>query len=407
MSATSSPGERERHFGEYSRQFGRILLGDRTGLVIFLGILVWSVAFWRVGFFIRDSVTIANALANVGAGRLAIVETPYALTFGSQPGLVMSGGKVYGRNYGHVLLSLPILWALDGLTLVADLRLIVAAAWSLLVMALGWQLAVLTGCRRIQTVAAVVALAAFVGNSLVIQPLPAERTALMALQVTTMLAVALLGTLLYRLVARFHCRRVGITAGFAVILATPVGFWTSIPKRHVFTALAVVAILYCFAVSRSGTTRRHHLARAGAYVTIGLLTTLHPFEAFFLFLVLVPVDVLTAPVNDRFSLGLTAGLFILSVLPFFVLNTLISGNPLKPPRMLSGVGQDFSLTPDQLDAGRGSTDGGAESTGGSAGNEPTSDARTQRDGSDGGQRGTARKRCLDYSVGLSATLATF
>lgn len=367
MSQTESRADWVRRFDHGVRRVGRAVVGDRTGLGIFLAILVWSVALWRIGFFIQDSVTVANALANVADGSLAIVDSPYALTLGSQPGLVEVDGTAYGRNYGHVLASLPILWVLDGLALVADLRLVVAAGWSLLVVALGWNIARLTGDDRFETWGSLVALGAFLANVAAVEPLPAQRTELMALQVSTMLAAALLGTVLYRLVSRFHGRRVGVVAGLGVVIATPVGFWTSIPKRHILTAAAVVAILYCFAVSRSGTDWRHRLVRAGAYATVGFLTTLHPFEALFLFLVFVPLDLLTAPTNDWRTLGVVGGVFCLTLLPFFALNTLISGNPLKPPRMLSPVGTGFSLTPDQPSGGGGEPNGG-----GNAGNAPAS-----------------------------------
>jgi hypothetical protein len=329
-----------------ARRIGRVVVGDRTGLLVFVSVLIWAIALWRIGFFIRDSVTVANALANVAEGRLAIVESPYALTLGSQPGLVTVDGTPYGRNYGHVLLSLPVLWALDGLALVADLRLAVAAGWSLLVMILGWQLGRLTDRDWIVVACSVVALFAFLGNVLTVEPLPAERRALMALQITTMLAAGLLATTIYRLIALFHDRRVGVTAGLAVVFATPLGFWASIPKRHVLTATVAIVVLYCFAVSRSDASMRGKLARATAYASVGFLTTIHPFEAFFLFAVLVPLDLLTAPTNGVRSLGLVGVAFGLSLIPFFLINNAISGNPLQSPRFLSGYGSGIDIPTD-------------------------------------------------------------
>ena len=361
---------------------GRVVVGDRTGLVVFLGVLVWAVATWRIGFFIQDSVTVANALANVAEGRLAIAESPYALTLGSQPGLITVDGTPYGRNYGHVVLSLPVLWALDGIALVADLRLAVAAGWSLLVTALGWQLGSVTGRDWVGTVASAFALLAFLGNVLAVEPLPMERRELMALQITTMLAAALLATTLYRLLARFHGRRVGVTAGLAVVLATPLGFWVSIPKRHVLTAVAATVVLYCFAASRSDTGRHGLAARVLAYATVGFLTTIHPFEAFFLFAVFAALDVLTAPTYSVRTFGVLGVVFALSLVPFFLINNAISGNPLQSPRLLSGSGSGLDVptnigggsetptetpddgtperTPDQTPSGTGTEPGGEQ-----------------------------------------------
>jgi hypothetical protein len=68
----------------------------------------------------------------------------------------------------------------------------------------------------------------------------------------------------------------------------------------------------------------------------------HPFEAVFLLAVFAPLDVLTAPRTDRYSVVVLGGVFLLSVIPLFIVNTLISGNPLKVPRLLSRVPDDFT-----------------------------------------------------------------
>jgi len=383
------------------RRLATLLFGDRLGLALFLGSLACFGAWWRIGFFITDSTTVANALVNVGNGRLAVVETPYSLTLGSQPGLVRVGDQAFGRNYGHVLLALPALWLLEAATAVTDLTLFLAGLWSLVLVAFAGQVATLTHRDGVATVGSAVALVLFAGNALTArslsggdQPWAAVSTAqsgppleLVALQVTTMLAAALLATTMYRLLARFHGRRVGLAAGVGLAVATPIGFWASIPKRHVLTATAIVVVLYWFAVSRERRDRRGLLARAGAYATLGLLTTIHPFEALFLLLVLAPIDVLTAPANDSRSLVLVGIVFLLSLVPFVLLNTLISGNPIRPPRMLSGVSPTTDLQPglepDAPGDGAGGASGGGADTG-SNGGTGTEDGTGNSGGTDTG-----------------------
>ncbi|MFT4922222.1 MAG: putative membrane protein YgcG [Haloarculaceae archaeon] len=368
------------------------LFGDRIGLSIFLGALVSFVAWWRIGFFITDSTTIVNTLVNVADGRLAVVDTPYSLTIGSQPGLHRVGDQLFGRNYGQVLLALPVLWALEFLGVVVDTRLLLAGGWSLLVVGFAGQIARVTDRRQIASLGSAVALVLFVVNVATATSLSAGQqpwaaatsalsggpNALIALQITTMLGAAVVATTMYRLLKHLHGQRVGIAAGIAVVLATPLSFWASIPKRHVFTAAAGLLVLYWFAVSREA-TGRHRLARAGAYATLGVLTTIHAFEAFFLFLVLVPLDLLTAPSNGSRSLGFVGVIFVLSLVPLLVLNTLMSGNPLRPPRMLPGIGVNPELSPggelgpssgggDSVGTGGGSGgSGGSGGTGGESG----------------------------------------
>lgn len=373
-----------------------VLFGDRLGLVVFLGTLACLTLWWRVGFFLTDSTTVANTLANVADGRLAVVETPYSLTLGSQPGLHRVGDQFFGRNYGHALLATPLVWVLDGLSAVTDPRLVIVGAWSLVLVALARQVAELTERRWIATVSSGVAFALFVGNVVTATsltegqtPWAAASTALsgaptelIALQTTTMVAAAVVAMTTYRLVALFHGRRVGTAAGFGVVLATPLGFWASIPKRHTLTAAAAVVVLYCFAVGRYEERRHGYWTRAGAYATLGLLTTIHPFEALFLFLVLLPLDLLTAPSNDRRTLAVAGIVFLISLVPFLVVNTLISGNPLRPPRMLPGVGANVELSPSPESDTSGAAGGDTGQSGGG-----TPDSAT--DGADGGDRTTS------------------
>lgn len=356
------------------RQLGRRLrsaaFGDRVGLTIFLGALVFYVAYWRIGFFLTDSTTIANAMVNVADGRLAIVETPYSLTLGSQPGLVSGpDGQAFARNYGHVFVSLPLLWVLDLASLVVDPRMLLAGLWSLLIAGFAHHLGGVLGRPELRTGGAILAAVLFVGNAVTATELAADRFALVALQSSTTLAAGATAVFVYRLVDRIEGRRVGAAAGAAVVLATPVSFWASIPKRHALSTAVVAVTLYCFAVSRAEGERAVR-ARVVAYAVPGLYALVHPFEALFVLLVLGPLDLLSAPSNSPRRLALVAGGFVLSVVPLFVVNTLISGNPFESPRMLPPVDPDAQLPsgPD-LEPGSGGGGGGSGSdarTGGSA-----------------------------------------
>jgi len=380
----ASVGARERATG--------VLFGDSAGVALFLGAVICYVAAWRIGFLISDSTTVANTLANVAEGRLAIVETPYSLTMGSQPGAIEVGGRTFGRNYGHVLAALPVLWVFELLGTVADPRVLLAGGWSLLVVGFASQIARLTDTELISTVGATVAVVLFAGNLATGEPLPRELLPLMALQVTTMVAAGLAATTVYRLVARVQGRRVGLAAGSAVVLATPLSFWASIPKRHVLTAAAAVVVVYCFAVSRDSTDTRAVWARRGAYATLGLLTTVHAFEAFFLFVVFVPLDLLTAPTNDLRTLGAIGAVFAAALVPLFVINGLVTGNPLKSPRFAGGVPFDVTIPSGEggsgADAGTG-TETPADRAGGGSTETPEATPDQRTPGTDPGSPPTA------------------
>jgi len=317
----------------------RVCVGTRLGLVVFLGALAFFALYWRIGLFINDSYTLANALVALADGHLWVGEAVYGPGL-ETPGMVLHEGAYYGRNYGQIVFSLPFLWAFEGLAAVADPGLILSMAWALVIVALGRESGRLLDRPALGASAGVIcALGTFAANVAVARPLPPRLFPIVALQVSSMVAAALGVVTLYRLVARIHDRRIGLAAATVTGLATPVAFWASLPKRHVIITALVLGT--CYALYRSRLTASPDdlvspLAfRAITYGLVGLATWIHGGEAFGVFLPLVVVDVSTARSNDPRSLVIVGIALFVSLAPFFVTNVLISGSPLKPPRVLS------------------------------------------------------------------------
>ncbi|MEF8829628.1 MAG: hypothetical protein V5A49_11370 [Haloarcula sp.] len=379
------------------RRFGKTVFGDRYGYALWLGLLVTFGLYWRVGIFVTDTYTTANTLVAVSKGQLHIVETPYTLTLGSQPGLHESGGRLYGRNYGQVLLAVPLVWAFQALSVLITPRLLLLGLWSGTALAFVAQVGVL-GERRTDTArrtvlwvgSGLVALLFLVG-ALTATALPDTPLPIAAFQVSTMLAAATTSLVLYRLVGIWHDRSVALAAGVAVGLASSVGFWASLPKRHVLVGLLILTAVYLFARSRVAyADARFRLGlgfRAGAYLTAGLVTWTHAFEGFFLVGTLALVDLVTARRNSLLHLAVVGLALFLGSLPMLVTNVLLSGNPVKPPRLLPSVGgANVEFTPDT--GGEGGT-GGGSGAGGTAGAGTDGGTAGGSEGSDGGTGGTA------------------
>lgn len=323
-----------------SRRLGRAIFGDRRGLALFLGTLCAVALYWRGGVFITDTSTLVVTLESLADGRLWL--TPATGSHFAAPGAVVSDGYVYGRNYGQVALSLPILWGLEALASVADLRVALTALWHLALLAFVGQVATLRRVRQsVTAVGCGFVLASFLLNLAVASQFGEVSRALLALQVVSMLATALLAVVTYRLVTRRYGPWLGTAVGAATVLVLPVGFWANLPKRHVFVALLLVGILY--AVDRSRTddvaVALPYLGdvpgfRALAYALVGAMAWIHAGEAVFVFLALLAVDLPTAPNNDARTLTLLGGVLCLSMAPTFLTNVLTGGNPLLPPRLL-------------------------------------------------------------------------
>jgi len=335
----------------------RVVFGDGYGTALFLGSVCFFMLYWRIGVFITDTNAIATTLLNVADGHLHLTAAPYGSGIES-PGTYVSGDRVYGRNYGVVFAALPILWFLDGAAAVADIRIVLVACWALLVIGWTGTLARLFDRQWVVAVGSVVAVATFLGSLTAATPIDPLARPVIALQLLTMIATALSGVVLYRLLARIYDRRLGLFAGAGTVLATPLGFWASLPKRHAFTVLLLLVSCYALYRSRAAADDGDGAAttfRALAYAAVGLLAWVHAAEALVVFLVLVAVDVPTARSNDRRSLAIVGGAFLLSLVPFFLTNVLISGNPIEPPRLLPSYGSESSSG---LGSGGGGPSGG-------------------------------------------------
>jgi hypothetical protein len=348
-----------------TRGLARLVFGDRCGAVLFLATLAFVATYWRIGIFITDSYAIANALVNVADGHLEVTKITYSLTLGSQPGLWYSNGAVYGRNYAHVFASLPVLWALQGLTALFDPRLVLVAGYTGLVFGTFDQLGRLVDqYRRFALVGGLVAVVFFAWNAAVAPPLDEKWLAFAALQITGMLATAFVGVVLYRLLAHAHGRRLGLLAGFAVVVASPVGFWASLPKRHVFSSLAVISVLAAFYFARAADSERRRTGfRALCYVCIALLAWLHALEALVIFAAFVPVDLATSPSRRPKHLAVVGVVFLVALSPFLLTNLAITGSPLEPPRSLDPFsGQVDPLASDPTGGGTPTATPGQQTT---------------------------------------------
>ncbi|MFC7139598.1 hypothetical protein ACFQMA_07070 [Halosimplex aquaticum] len=329
------PAEAERdRLAGLGATLTRVLFGGRPGLALFCGSLALFVLTWRVGVFFNDIGLFVPMLERMSEGHLSFGRMG-ELDYG-YPGMHYHDGLVYGRGYGVVGLALPVLWGLELLDPLVDLRWLVVVGWSGLALATCALVGDQIGRRRRGlAVGAGLAAVALIGNAWFHKPFQSDLI-IMALQLSTMFAGAAIVVAVYRLLADRHGETVGLLGGATVLLGTPVAFWATTPKRHTLTAMFVVLALYAFARSRRDgeSVRNAARFRGGAYACAGLLAWVHAPEGFTLFAAIAAVDIPTARRNDARTLAVVGGMFALSLVPFLVTNALISGNPALPPHFL-------------------------------------------------------------------------
>jgi hypothetical protein len=284
---------------------------------------------------------------------------------------------------------------------VARLELLLAAAWSFLVLATIRQAGVVLGRRPpFQVVGSLLALGLFGTSVALATPLDPDFTGLVALQVLVVTATGVTALALYRLGVGVRDRRVGAVAGGATVLATPLWFWAAVPKRHALVAAAVATLLFWFAGSRrpgpqvslplSGSVRKDLLIRVLAYALAGLVAWVHAFEGVLLLGTLAVADLATASATSRRALVAVAIATSVGLAPFLATNLLVTGNPAEPPRLAEpynpsddiGIGPGGRVeSPDDRAGGDGSDGGSGASDGEATGG---SDAESGGDGTETG-----------------------
>ncbi|WP_434530453.1 hypothetical protein ACODNH_14065 [Haloarcula sp. NS06] len=342
-----------------------VLFGDRLGLTVFLATVVLFGLLWRTAFLINDSYTLANGLYSLSNGQLAITEAAYGPGL-ETPGASRYGGQWYARNYGVIVLSLPLVLMLDLLTAIVELRIALVALWSLALLALVVQCSYYTDGDWVLYGGTAAVLGLFGLNVALAQPLDAGRIHLYALQLTHLLIAAFTLVVLYRLLSRMQTRRLGLLSVVLLTAGTPLAFWASVPKRHAITGTVVICIAYCLYRSRKpadgAVITQRQTFRALAYALVGLYAWVHAPEALLLCVTLAMVDIPTAPDNSPRTLARIGFVFALSLLPFIITNIAITGSPIKPPRLVSGggtLGNDAASST----GGSGGSSGGGESGG--------------------------------------------
>ena len=307
---------------------------DHTLLALVYGSALFFMLCWRVGVLINDSYVFANTLIAIRNGHLQITELVYRA---SQPGLYISDGAIYGRNYGLAFLALPVLLGIQGIAQVIDPLIVIAGVWSVLLGLFVDECRQVAGWSRTVTYAGSGIGVLFFGLNLwLLQPIPRNWHPHMALQVTSICFATATVALVYKLGRAVASRRVGIFVGGLAAVASPIAFWATLSKRHTLTGFLSLAALYGLYQSRTADAPRDALRyRVLAYASVGLTAWTHSIEGLLLALALVPLDLLTARTSVIRSIGISGSALTVAFLPFFLTNLLISGNPVRPPRSLA------------------------------------------------------------------------
>jgi len=338
------------------RKFCRNVFSDDTSTLFFFASLAFCLALWNLNIFINDEVTLAAQLINLGHGVLSLETTPTllyeGLSFGaSGPMLAFTyQGHLYAF-YTHALavFAAPFYGLLYVISATVGIRLFFAGLWSFSIFMVSWLLGRRWGKPRLgRDLGVFVGLGLLIINGYVATKLPPlvfdQWGALMAIQLFNILATSVIVILSLSIFRRyFDDGRVAAFGAAYILVATPVTFWAVAAKDHTASVLLIVASIWSlYTYLLDGKTRYRYLS----YALVGLSFWVRVFDAIPLFIAIIVTDLLTS--EGRIKALVTAVMSVtLAMVPYFINNYLLFGNPFLSPVYLSAhqeIAQQTSST---------------------------------------------------------------
>jgi len=326
------------------RTLYRYVFSDDTSTLFFFASLTFCLALWNLNIFINDEVTLAAQLINLGHGVLSLETTPTrlyeGLSFGgSGPMLAFTyQGHVYAF-YTHALavFAAPFYALLYIISATVGIRLFFASLWSFSIFMVSWLLGKRWGKPRLgRDLGAFVALGLLIINIYVATKLPPlvfdQWGALMAIQLFNILATSAIVLFSLSIFRRYFANgRIAAFGAAYILVATPVTFWAVSAKDHTASVLLIVASIWSlYMYLLDGKTRYRYLS----YILVGISFWVRVFDAIPLLIAIVLTDLLTS--EGRIKALITAAVTVtLGMVPYFINNFLLFGNPFLSPVYLS------------------------------------------------------------------------
>lgn len=326
------------------RSLYRRVLPNDTAALLFYASLAICIAIWNVNIFINDEVTLAAQLYNLAHGALSIQTTPTrlyeGLSFGSSAPILgfTFQGHLYGF-YTHAIavFAAPFYALLYLISATVGIRLFFAGVWSLSIFMVSSLLGRLWGRPRIgRDLGALLALVLLIINGYVATRLPPlvfdQWGALMAIQLFNILATSAIVLLSLRIFTRYFADgRVAAFGAAYILIATPLTFWAVSAKDHTGSVLLIVASIWSLYVYLLDGKKRY---RYLSYVLVGVSFWVRVFDAVPLLIAIILTDLFTS--TGRIRAFITAAVTVLlGMIPYFINNYLLFGNPFLSPVYLS------------------------------------------------------------------------
>lgn len=315
---------------------------DNYSRILFVLSLFVLISSWQMGVYLNDEEKSANQLTNFVHGSLYIKEQKIELN--QRYYYTISGGMIAPYTHFLSVFALPPAAVLFLINKLFGIRLffsiIWSACWYLLCLFIGRELkreklGASIGLFSIPMLGANAAIS-------IMRPIDFEVWwELMSLQFLNIIFTAASILIIYHLFKRlFDSKAFGFFAGAFILFCTSITFWGVSGKDHSAVVFLVSAAFYSFYLYSQNA---NPIYRYTAYLAAALNVWVRLDSAVPLIVSLVFVDIFIIKRINRLSnfIKISSVLLIL-LIPYFINNYMIYGNPLFPPQYAAQFGSSSS-----------------------------------------------------------------
>jgi len=300
----------------------KFLESNYVPLLIFFSSIFLLISFSGTRLFFSDEGIILDQFYNLIHGSLALKMAKIDTARGV---LITVGDNLYGVfSYSLLILSLPAFYLLRLIESVYGAHLFILQMWALcggiIVYLIAWN-------RKFKHTILYGTIAYFLlifSNLYYFKPINFPKWGeLLSIELTNIFVTSILILVVFLLFRKLFGQKIGIFASFFVLFATPISFYAITLKHHSLTIFLTLLAFYFFYKYYE---QREDKFLYFAYISSGLCVWTRTLDGAVLLASLVIADIFVSKRSIKHLVSIFI-VILISLLPFFIFNYLILGDP--------------------------------------------------------------------------------
>ena len=304
------------------RDLQKLLESNQVPLFIFFSSILLLITFSGTRLFFSDEGIILDQFYNLIHGSLALKSAKIDTASGV---LITVGDHLYGVfSYSLLLLSLPIFYLLKLIESMYGAHLFILQIWALCGGIIIYLIAKNRKSRYGMLYGVIGYFLLIYSNLYYFKPIYFPKWGeLLSIELTNILLASIFVLVVFLFFRQSFSERIGIFASFFVLFATPISFYAITLKHHNLTILFTILAFYFF--YKYNETKDNRFLYF-AYTAGGLCVWTRTLDGAVLLasLALTDIFVLRRSFKQLVSISI---IILISLLPFFIFNYLILGDP--------------------------------------------------------------------------------